>query len=222
MNSKSKFKYGIETTIQREPDAPTWTRGSRSAQHHASPWKDTCALALIARCVHRAKHPGIFNFLGSVLFEPEIREQFAHRLGTVAGIRHYRGECLDKAAQRMRYSIAALGTSGAEVVYGAALMVCVQHQFERAYGIVRATDILRSITCGALHRLDDTDPTAASHLRALLGWGNEDELDHSIVHGFKIRVLALYEQETTIQIMRLQPADLYAGAEPHGTRKFLQ
>lgn len=181
----------VQYTVKAKP-----TTTPETAPHGAS----AQALALNETCVQRCRHPAVGSLVASFLHESEIFDVMARPLeeGEKESIL---GHCIDQAAVRMRDSGSPLGSHARECVYAAALIVGIAAEFH-GYGDSTPIDLVRSITCLALHRLDDSDPMASSYVRELLGWGNVDEMDEEVARCFSAVVRQYLDQELNKQAIQ--------------------
>lgn len=211
MNRKKTY------TVDSATCSAQFTVTAKQAQAPKQPahGKDPVALELVAACVRRVSHAGLARFVATYLHEPEILEVMTRVMGMEGTVRHSLGDCIDKAARRMRATGAHLGQSATDAIYAAALLVGIAAECDSSSHPAGPADLVRSITCIALHRLDDSDALASSRLRELMGWGNDDEADEAVSIGFRARVLSLLEQEKSIQAIRTQALIPQWGAMAH-------
>lgn len=223
MNRKKTYTIdSAATTTTTCSTQFTVTKKQAQAPKQPAHGKDPVALELVAACVHRVSHVGLARFVASYLHEPEILEVMTRAMGMEGTVRHSLGDCIDKAARRMRAAGAHLGQTATDAIYAAALLVGIAAECDSTNYPAGPADLVRSITCIALHRLDDSDALASSRLRELMGWGNDDEADEAVSIGFRVRVLSLLDQEKSIQAIRTQALLPQWGAMAHAMQHAAQ
>ena len=139
----------------------------------------TNPLSLIHQTIEVVHNEPLRQFLHAVLQESEVRlavSQFSVLQNK--SVRLYRIEQLQRAASISRFGM-DWRTEDKEALYAATLIRGIQELL--AIQIVgnscTPSNLMFSIVCKALHRLDDAAPRQAWLLRLALGWGNEDEVD---------------------------------------------
>jgi hypothetical protein len=202
MIPKKHFTLRIATPQGTASPRYTVTAKSATKPEPSALVSTSPTLALLGACVQRCRHRAVGSFVASFLHETEISDVMA-RAVCEGEKTILLGNCIDHAAVRMRNTGTQLGSHARDSIYAAALLVGIAAEIQ-CYGDSTPTDLVRSITCLALHRLDDSDPVASSYVRELLGWGNTDEIDEEVAPYFSAAVRQYLDDELHKQVIRSQ------------------
>ena len=199
-----KKPFTLRTAAPQGAASPRYTVTAKSAtKPEPSALVPTSpTLAFLDVCVQRCRHRAVGAFVASFLHETEISAVMARAVGEDP-TSLVLGQCIERAAVRMRNTGTQLGSHAQDSIYAAALLVGIAAEIQ-SYGDSTPIDLVRSITCLALHRLDDSGPVASSYVRELLGWGNTDEIDEEVAPHFSAAVRQYLDDELHQQVIRSQ------------------
>lgn len=137
-----------------------------------------------------AQRTGLSNeslrrFLERVQAEPEIRMLLAQTRLSANRVPRTASAALQQAAAQVSFWC-VLPRAQREVLYVATLVAGIGRLLAPTVkGKTSVDNVLFTMVCTALHRLDEETPSEASLLRQCLGWGNSDEIDEQIIPGVR-------------------------------------
>lgn len=190
MSKKPKTTSSVEYTKRPEVNIPSVKYGRDLLNLKSGPDKletlhadvnmvDIAPQTLIKQTLEAISNEALRQFLNAVLQEREVRlvvrqfDSLPHRSG-----RRYRIEQLHHAGSIARFGLAWIAEDR-DALYVVTLIRGIQELMvpQIVGNSCTPSNLMFSIVCSALHRLDDAAPRQAWLLRLALGWGNEDEID---------------------------------------------
>lgn len=150
------------------------------------PKSRTDAQRCIGAAVKETRLKDVRRFVGDVMSEPEVVHAITNK--AYPG-QPYPIELMTRASRIAREQSGWMQPRR-DILHAAVMLAGVREVLSEHGGAAQKSpsDVLFSIACRALHRLDDVQADKAHMLRLALGWGRSEDKDSEFVRELKTRV----------------------------------